>query len=75
MFYFIVWCPLYENNPLKTLVLEQNGALLQCGAAAEQEGEKDFKTTELQDCDIDVKKSKLISLKHERCLETEPSPG
>lgn len=40
MFYFIVWCPLYENNPLKKLMLEQKGALVQRGAAAEQEGEK-----------------------------------
>lgn len=75
MFYFIVRCPLYENNPLKMLVLEWNRALVQHGAAAEQEGTKDFETTELQDCDTDVKTSKLISLEYERCLETEPSPG
>lgn len=57
-------------------MLEWKGALVQRGAAAaEQEGEKDFRTTEPQDCDTDVKTSKLISLKHERCLETEPSPG
>lgn len=74
MFYFIVWCPLYENNPLKMLLLEQNRALVQHGAA-DQEGKKNFQTTELQDCDTDVKTSKIISLEHERCLETEPSPG
>lgn len=75
MFYFIIWSPPYENNPLKMLVLERNGARVQRGAAAGQEGEKDFQTTELQDCDTDVKTSKLFSLEHERCLETEPSPG
>lgn len=56
-------------------MLEWKGALVQRGAAAEQEGEKDFRTTEPQDCDTDVKTSKLISLEHERYLETEPSPG
>lgn len=43
--------------------------------AEEQDGKKRFQITKLQECDTDVKTSNLFSLKHERCLETEPSPG
>lgn len=75
MFYFIFWCPLYENNPLKMIVLELNEMLVQHGATEQQEGKRGFQVTNLQECDTDVQTSNLFSLEHERCLETEPSPG
>lgn len=57
------------------IVLELNETLVQRGAAEQQEGKRGFQITELQERDRDVKTGNLFSLKHERCLETEPSPG
>lgn len=39
MFCFIVWCPLYENNPLKMLMLEEN-AVGSAWSSSRARGEK-----------------------------------
>lgn len=57
------------------ILLEQRKMLVQHGAAEQQRGKRGFQITKMQERDTDIRTSNLFSLEHERCLETEPSPG